>query len=287
MEPVSDFVNGVVKEKFRLSFGHFISLSDLILTHDEIDQMVDFTRTSVPQIWKLVQDLLGYSDAYKKKDSTTMFAAKQHLAGKTYSRNTFYQIVALTRMRNGKHFSYWASIGTAAAYATSSETSAQIPSFFGLIASRTTLSRNWRQFSMTDVLYKTISTTLKGCIIRYQDTSMDTLHEVYFFIAVFNNSQKNVPFKFQRFGATSHFVKVASRMFLLAWQGPWRDCIVPVGKVSLTYIDQKIPPPFGTPAFEMKPATTYELLGSHASTKVALDEYYNDSLTFSNDMPSW
>jgi hypothetical protein len=117
MEPVSDLVDAIVKDRFRLSFGHFLSIPDPILSREEIDRMVNFTRTSIPQIWKLVQELLGYSDAYTKKDLTVIYTVKRHLAGKTYSRNTFYQIVALTRMRNGKHFSYWASIGALAAYA--------------------------------------------------------------------------------------------------------------------------------------------------------------------------
>jgi hypothetical protein len=59
MELVSNFVDAIVKEKFRLSFGHFISITDPILTHEEIDKMVDFTRTTIPSIWKGVQDLLG------------------------------------------------------------------------------------------------------------------------------------------------------------------------------------------------------------------------------------
>jgi hypothetical protein len=145
-----------------------------------------------------------------------MYAAKQHL-GKTYSRNTFYQIVALARMQSGQIFSYWASIGTAAAYATSSsETSSRIPSFFGLIASRTTLSRNLKQFSNTAVLYYNIGLTLLKCVIKYQDATMFTPTEVFLFIAVFDNSQKNMPFKFQRFRATYYFVKVTSRMFVLS-----------------------------------------------------------------------
>jgi hypothetical protein len=68
MEPVSDFVDGIVKEKFHLSFGHCISLTDPTLMHDDINRMVvDCTRTTIPTIWRGVQDLLGYSDAYKKK----------------------------------------------------------------------------------------------------------------------------------------------------------------------------------------------------------------------------
>jgi hypothetical protein len=57
MEPVSDFVDTIVKNRFRLSFGHFLSITDPILSHKEIDRMVDFTRTSIPQIWQLVQEL--------------------------------------------------------------------------------------------------------------------------------------------------------------------------------------------------------------------------------------
>jgi hypothetical protein len=226
--------------------------------------MVEFTRNSIPTIWKGIQDFLGYSDAYKQRDSTEMYAAKQHL-GPTYSRNTFYQIVALTRMRNGQHFSYWASIGTAAAYAnSSSETSSRIPSFFGLISSWTTLSRNWKAFSSTKVLYKSIHSSLLKCTVRYQDATMFTPADVFFFIAVFDNLQKNVPFKFQRFGATSHFVKVTSRMFLWAWQqGAWRDAVMPIEKVALTYVDQAIPSPFGMPAFELSPILTSLLIGSH------------------------
>jgi hypothetical protein len=76
MELVSDFVDGIVKENCSLSFGHFISLSDPIVTHDEIDRMVEFTWNAIPAIWKGIQDLLGYSDAYKKRDSSEMCASK-------------------------------------------------------------------------------------------------------------------------------------------------------------------------------------------------------------------
>jgi hypothetical protein len=45
-------------------------------------------------------------------------------------------------MQNGQNVLYWAPIGTAAAQAnSSSETSAHIPSFFGLITSRITLGQ--------------------------------------------------------------------------------------------------------------------------------------------------
>ena len=135
IQPASNYVDEVVKHKMRLTYGYFISLSDLILTHDKIDSMVEYTRTAIPTIWRAVQDILGYSDAYMKKgDNDEMFAPKRHLH-KTYSRSTFYEIMALSRVRNDQHFAYWASLGTAAAYANStSETSARIPAYFGLRA---------------------------------------------------------------------------------------------------------------------------------------------------------
>jgi hypothetical protein len=34
------------------------------------------------------------------------------------------------------------------------------------------------------------------CTLRYQDSTMFTPVEVFVFITVFDNSQKNVPFKF-------------------------------------------------------------------------------------------
>jgi hypothetical protein len=62
-------------------------------------------------------------------------------------------------------------------------------------------------------------------------------------------------------------------MFLLVWQGRWRDFIMPVNKVQLIYVNQNIPSPFGMPAFELNPIPTSLIVGSHDTIHDALSAY--------------
>jgi hypothetical protein len=57
------------------------------------------------------------------------------------------------------------------------------------------------------------------------------------------------------------------------WQDCWRDFIMPVNKVRLTYVDQNIPSPFGMPAFELNPIPASLIVGSHDTIHDALRAY--------------
>ena len=261
MKPISDYVDAIVQHRIQLCYGFFMSLTGRVLSHDEVDSMVTFCRTSAPDVWRAVMDMLGYSNAFLKRDQEEMVIQKQHLR-KTYERTTFYEIISLSRVRKNHLFPFFSCIGAAATYANStSETSRRISTFFGHICSPTTLTNKCKAFANLDDLFRNIHLSLSTQLVRYRDeASHGEPVVVYFFIGVFDNAQKNIPFKFQRFGATSNFVKVTARMFLQLWQGPWHDIVLPNKKVPLTYVDQAIPSPICMPPFELLSCPTETLL---------------------------
>ena len=70
-------------------------------------------------------------------------------------------------------------------------------------------------------------------------------------MAVYDNSQQNKPFTFQRGGTSSNFVKCTAHLFMKLWQGTWVETPLPVNRVAITYHRQAIPSPIRMPCYEL------------------------------------
>jgi hypothetical protein len=246
----------------RAAYDDFVSLTDPIVTHNGIDGMVNECEIQLPHLWKQLQAILGFDNSFKETNNSEPKLAKEHLI-KFYWRMTFYELMALSRVRNSHHFVNWACILAAVMYGQSNiDVSRTLPTYFVFLASLTTLSSKTTELGKLKAFYEKLQQSLQSKLISWRDDkSTDHVHKVV--IACYDNSQKNTKFKFQRDGKTSNFVKVTARMFLKIWQGSWQSTILPNRHVPINYVDQIIPSPIGMPPFEVAKAPTQLFLTSN------------------------
>jgi hypothetical protein len=127
---------------------------------------------------------------------------------------TFYELMALFRVRNSHHFVNWACVSMAVIYGQSSlDVSSRVPTFFGFSASLTTLATKTAELGKLIKLYEKVTQELKSEIVCWCDQN-EVNHTRLVFIACYDNSQKNTKYKFQQDDKTSNFVKVTAWMFL-------------------------------------------------------------------------
>jgi hypothetical protein len=60
IQPISKYVDDVIEGRMRSTYGEFISLSDPIITSNDVDGMVEECKRLLPIHWRSVQELLGY-----------------------------------------------------------------------------------------------------------------------------------------------------------------------------------------------------------------------------------
>jgi hypothetical protein len=167
---------------------------------------------------------------------------------------TLFQVMALSQVRNSKKFAWWGAIGSAIAYGQKeTDASKRMSTFFGHSLHTTTLLDKLSGLMNSEYLYGTAFPLIHAQSVTYSVAGIDgTLqeHKAYISIAVFDNSQMNFPFKFQRGLKTSNYVRVISRLYIDVWEGAWKKEQQPVDKVAITYCNQPIPSPFFMPPYE-------------------------------------
>jgi hypothetical protein len=122
--------------------------------------------------------------------------------------------------------------------------------FFGHSLHTTTLLDKLSGFMKADYIYETAFPLIRSQSVTYSEgDTEDTLEEKKAFVSlsVFDNSQINFPFKFQRGWKTSNYVRITSRLYINVWQGAWQKKKQPIETVLITYCDQSIPSPVSMP----------------------------------------
>ena len=129
----------------------------------------------------------------------------------------------MTRIRNNQNAPYWSAIATAAAYGQHERLSTRrIPIFFGFACSVMSLGVNvTKPFSDPKVFDPRVKSALDSQIIvtNNETTNIQSTYGVT--LAVFDNSNKYVPFMLQRLGKAGNMVKVTARFYLKIEQGRW------------------------------------------------------------------
>jgi hypothetical protein len=105
IQPLSKYVDEVIERRMCAAYGEFISLTDPIITTVDIDGMVEEAKCLLPSQWRMLQELLGYDTAFKKRSESEVKVTREHLL-KLYNRMTLYKIMALSRIRNPHNFFY-------------------------------------------------------------------------------------------------------------------------------------------------------------------------------------
>jgi hypothetical protein len=110
--------------------------------------------------------------------------------------------------------------------------------FFGHSLHTTTLLDKLSGFMKANYIYNTAFPLIRAQSVTYSEgtSTDDNLQERNAFVSlsVFDNSQMNFPFKFQRGSKTSDYVCVTSRLHIDVWQGAWQKNKQPVEQVAMT-----------------------------------------------------
>ena len=225
LEPLSDYVEPLVMKRIADTYGTFITFTDPLIEDPDLNGMVDQAFKVLSNQCAIIWDLLGYGTKIKRK-------CNQHRL-KFYRRMTFYQLVTLSRVRNNQNFVAWSLIAAAVAYGLADKEACwRIPIFFGHACAYKTLFEKTRSLRNLTWFYDRVRSTLATQRFAYLDRHGST-HEPNVMMAVFDNSQQNQSFTFQRGGASSNFVKCTARLFMKLWQGTWVETPLPVDRVHL------------------------------------------------------
>jgi hypothetical protein len=156
-----------------------------------------------------------------------------------------FMFFSIARVRNNHLFAMWSLIGAAVSYGSSPRASARYASvLFGHACHLSTLMRLTLPFRERLLFRERVTTTLNQEVFPIHVNDNTVNYTVL--LLVFDNAQKNYPFKFQRGGQTSTFVKVTSRCFIKVWQGPWMSYVFRGDPhATITYVNQAVPSPIG------------------------------------------
>ena len=231
-------VSNIMQKRMERCFGgFFVSWSDPIITSNDLDRLCDLMYDSLPQHVSSIMSMLGY-------DVKQNEARSAHLIDKFFCCMTLFQLMSLARVRNKKHFKLWSSIGVTIEYDCSPQYATQrIPVFFGYFCTTDTLLKSTLPLCNPDEYYRRVDQAMEG-------NTAPTQFQVC--IGVFDNSQKNQCFKFQRGGSSGHNGHLTSCAYLAPWQGAsWKDVPIPTAVViPITYIDQAVPSVAGMPGYK-------------------------------------
>jgi hypothetical protein len=267
IKPISEYCNSIILEEVTRCYGTFVSLTDPIIPDTKLDLMANKLYDTAPAIAASIQKFLGYDGAMKRKRYRHML--------KFYRRMTLFQVMALSRVRNPKNFSWWGVIGSAIAYGQKeTDASKRMTNFFGHSLHTTTLLEKLAGFMKAEYLYETAFPLIRAQSVTYSEVGENDLLEektAFVSLSVFDNSQMNFPFKFQRGNKTSNYVRVTSRLYIDVWQGAWQKKKQPVDRVAITYCDQAIPSPFFMPPYEHSVAS-YKVMGCVNYPRIVSDD---------------
>jgi len=189
---VIKFTEDIIKRRVKATYGCFISLTDPILIDSDLNAMVDFTFSKLPHQCFIIMSLLGYHQKVRRTRS-------EHL-DKFCRRMTFYQIVSLSRIRFNQNFIHFGMLGAAMSYGISDkESSRRIPIFFGHACSYRTFFERTKEYRNLNWFYDQTRKSLAKERFSYlieggvSKSAMVTM-------AVFDNTQQNLRFTFQRGG---------------------------------------------------------------------------------------
>ena len=155
-------------------------------------------KEAIPSQWLALQNLLAYTNAHK-------VARRSHLVTKLFPRIILFLLVSLCRVRNNQHFSCLGAITSASSYGVGDTDNVRRSlKFFGTSISRTSLSTKMNKLSHLPTFYKNLRNSLSTQWFQWNDTNCIS-HKKWVYFLIYDNSQKNSPYKFQRIGSTSRF----------------------------------------------------------------------------------
>ena len=101
---VSNFVDTVLAASFSELYGGFVSLTDPILSSNEIDSIVAYTFSCLKEPCAHLMEMLMYNKKIGQR-------RRGHLR-KTFQLVVVYNLFSLLRVRNNQLFVLWAAIAT-------------------------------------------------------------------------------------------------------------------------------------------------------------------------------
>jgi hypothetical protein len=250
IDTLDEMVNASIQQEVEKCYGSFVSWTDSVIDDSVVDSLVTRACELVPGVFDCIQFLLGHSrvQAWESRKHRLVY----------FRRSAFFQLLGLCRMRNNHRFVWWGIINSAIYYQSSSRALvSSISNFFGLTCTFNTLIRHTQAYCEPSAFRKRVVDALGSQVVTLSFSGDDgtAFYNTTFSVTilVFDNTQKNYRFKWQRGGNSSFFLKLTSSMFWKLWHGSWVNTPLPPTSqlcVPLTYVDQAIPSPIGMPNYE-------------------------------------
>jgi len=236
----------IMKARMQPCFGGFVSWSDPILLPSDLELLCNAMFLYLTKPANDIAILLGY--ATRKN-----YSRSSYLASTFYDRMTLFQLLSLARTRHDHNFLLWSCIGAAVAYGCSARAVTQrMGIYFGHACTDETLLKATLPICSSDLYFAGVDCAMDK-VGKIEVLFEGDSHASNFLVCIgmFDNSQRNQKFKFQRGASSGKFVRLTSRAYLQPWQGSWKSLPFPRSlEVDITYIDQAIPSPAGMLAYE-------------------------------------
>ena len=232
-----NIIDDMVKSAICQLYGRFSEYTQPIITQSMLRHMENAFRSLLPVQYHACRAMIGKQSVINIDSEETMNNDSSPLnirLNQTWDRYILYLFIQQCRVRNSHYFSWFAVVNAAASYGANR---LHIPVHFGFSVSFTSLCRKLNSlFTFQQVMQRTTES-----LNEYSN----------FAIAVFDNSQLNLPLKFQRYASCGNMSLATTRLFIRPTIPDYLDDIVEdINCITIEYLDQAIPSPYGMPKFE-------------------------------------
>jgi hypothetical protein len=221
-----NYVDTEVKATVQNLYGTFSEFTKPLIPQSLLRNMENKFKELLPHQYSCIQVILG---RYARSSESKSKQNEEH-----WDQFAFYLFCYMMRIRNDNNF-VWLSICNAASHYGCGRN--HIGQHFGMSCSPSTLLRKLSElFTFDEIMMKSRET-----LEKFKD----------FLIAVFDNSQVNLPIKFQSNGKSSNMAEATTRAFIEPTKPLYIDEVPnQLLPVEMTYYKQKIPSPYGMPKYE-------------------------------------
>jgi hypothetical protein len=247
-------VDASFKKAMHSCFFEYNSITEPILSRDEVMRLVTRYKKTLPYHYKLMKEVLGFHLKENRKRNIHLHECSY------YDRLLFYQFLQQARIRCCKHMPYWGMVAAGDSYAKgdgekSIHTSVH-SGFSTTISTFLNKTKEWRK-NMPLKISQSLSKENK-------------------FVCCLDNNQKGYTLKYQRAGESNRFIKVTATCIKKCISiSPMYDNITI--KPILTYYNQSVPSPLGMPKFETLAVGEQSLLSDVKVVNCLTNIFNNDS----------
>ena len=232
-----NIIDDMVKSAICQLYGRFSEYTQPIITQSMLRHMENAFRSLFPVQYHACRAMIGKQSVINIDSEETMNNDSSPLnirLNQTWDRYILYLFIQQCRVRNSHYFSWFAVVNAAASYGANR---LHIPVHFGFSVSFTSLCRKLNSlFTFQQVMQRTTES-----LNEYSN----------FAIAVFDNSQLNLPLKFQRYASCGNMSLATTRLFIRPTIPDYlNDIVEDINCITIEYLDQAIPSPYGMPKFE-------------------------------------